>query len=64
MKGVYVKINQFQTYSPKAERMVTKYVLVKTEEVKGRRKNTTLLETYRLADVVRELAALYGGDSE
>lgn len=44
--------------------MVTKYVLVKTEEVKGRRKNTTLLETYRMADVVQELAALYGGDSE
>ena len=44
--------------------MVTKYVLVKTEEVKGRRKNTTLLETYQMADVVRELAALYGGDSE
>ena len=63
-KEIYVKINQFQSYSPKAERMVTKYVLIKTEEDKGRRKNTTLIETYRMADIVKKLADLYGGDPE
>lgn len=44
--------------------MVTKYVLIKTEEVKGRRKNTTLIETYRMEDIVKKLADLYGGDPE
>lgn len=62
LKGQHIKINQVQAYSQKAKRMVTKYVVIRTEEMTdGRRKNTTLLETYQLADVVKSLAELYGG---
>lgn len=60
-KGIYVKINQIQTYSEKSERMVTKYMLIKTEKIAGRNKNTTILETYQLAEVVKCLAGIYGG---
>lgn len=60
-KGVYVKINQIQTYSEKSERMVTKYMLIQTERIAGRNKNTTILETYQLAEVVKRLADMYGG---
>lgn len=60
-KGIFVKINQVQAYSKKSERMVTKYMLIKTEKIAGRNKNTTILETYRLAEVVKCLADMYGG---
>lgn len=60
-KGIYVKINQIQTYSEKSERMVTKYMLIQTERISGRNKNTTILETYQLAEVVKRLADMYGG---
>lgn len=60
-KDVYVKINQIQTYSEKSERMVTKYMLIQTERIAGRNKNTTILETYQLAEVVKRLADMYGG---
>lgn len=60
-KGVYVKINQIQTYSEKSERMVTKYMLIQNERIAGRNKNTTILETYQLAEVVKRLADMYGG---
>ena len=64
MKGRYIKINQYQSYSPKAERMVTKFVLTEKREVElhGRKKvkNVTILETYSMADVVKELARIYG----
>lgn len=61
-KGVYIKINQVQTYSEKSERMVTKYMLIKTEEKDGKRKSTTILETYQMIDVVKCLAEIYGGE--
>ncbi len=60
-QGMHYKINQVQSYSPRAERMVTKYLLIETKEVNDRRVNTTILETYSLVDVVKMLAALYGG---
>ena len=60
-KGIYVKINQIQTYSEKSERMVTKYMLIQTERIAGRNKNTTILATYQLAEVVKRLADMYGG---
>lgn len=60
-KGIYVKINQVQSYSNRAERMVTKYLLIKQEEVNGRNKNVTILETYQIADVVKKLSEMYGG---
>lgn len=58
LRGRRIKINQFQHYSEELGRMVTKYVLV--EERIGA-KNVTILETYQMADVVKTLAALYGG---
>lgn len=60
-KGVYVKINQQQTFSERSERMVTKYVLKTEQEVDGKKKNVTILETYHAADVVKKLADMYGG---
>lgn len=63
-KGRYVKINQHQAYSERQERMVTKYVLQETRELNGKRKSVTILETYQLADVVKKLAAIYGGDDD
>ena len=61
-KGVYVKINQVQSYSEENERMVTKYMLIKNEKSEGKSRNETIIETYRLVDVVKCLAAMYGGD--
>lgn len=40
--------------------MVNKYVIIQTEkQMDGRNKNTTLLESYQLAEVVKLLAGLY-----
>lgn len=64
-KGRHIKINQFQSYSEKAGRRVTKFVLQETKQNDtGKVKTVTLLETYQLADVVKRLAAIYGGDEE
>lgn len=61
-KGRYIRINQFQSYSEKAERMVTKYVLTEKRTLNtGKQKNVTILETYQMADIVKTLAELYGG---
>ena len=61
-QGRYVKINQHQRYSPKQGRMVTKYVLQETRDTgTGKTKTVTLLETYQQAEVVKELARIYGG---
>ena len=62
MKGRKIKINQMQAYSSKAEKMITKYVVIESKEMNGRVKNTTLLETYSMVDVVKLLASLYRGD--
>lgn len=60
-KGRYIKINQYQSYSEKAERMVTKYVLTEKRTLKnGKRKDFAILETYKIADIVNTLAELYG----
>lgn len=64
-KGRYIKINQYQAYSEKQGRMVTKYVLQETRTTQtGKRKAFTILESYQLSDIVKELAAIYGGDAE
>lgn len=61
-KGRYIRINHFQSYSEKAKRMVTKYVLTEKRTLEtGERKNVTILETYQMADIVKTLAELYGG---
>ena len=58
-KGIIIKINQVQSYSEKAERMVNKYVIIRSEKIGNKNKNTTLLESYQLAEVVQLLAELY-----
>ena len=64
-KGRYIRINQYQSYSERAERMVTKFVLTEKRTTEtGEMKNFTILETYRMADVVKILAELYGGADE
>lgn len=65
MKGKYISINQYQAWSNRAERMVTKFVVSEKRIVKGKPKNVSICETYQMADVVKTLAALLndGGGS-
>lgn len=61
-RGQFVKINQYQSYSKRAERMVTKYVLQEIKEtMDGKEKSVTIFESYQMADVVKFLAEMYGG---
>ena len=61
MNGRYVTINQNQFYSDKLEKMCTKYVLKEKMEIDGKTKDMTLLETFRMVDVVNFLADLLNG---
>lgn len=61
-KGRRVKIDQRQTWSDKTQRMVTMYQLREEVMVEGERKSVTILETYQLVEVVKTLAAMYGGE--
>ena len=61
MNGRYITINQNQFYSEKLEKMCTKYVLKEKAEIDGEPKNVTLLETFRMVDVVNFLADLLNG---
>lgn len=61
MKGQYITINQNQFYSEKLEKMCTKYVLKERMEIDGKMQNVTLLETFRMVDVVNFLADLLNG---
>lgn len=61
IKGRRIKIDQYQSYSEKAGRMVTKFVLKeKRTTATGKQKDFVIMETYQLADVVKELARMYG----
>ena len=63
MNGRYITINQNQFYSDKLEKMCTKYVLKEKMEIDGKMKDMTLLETFRMVDVVNFLAnSLNGGE--
>ena len=61
MNGRYITINQNQFYSDKLGKMCTKYVLKEKMEIDDKVQNLTLLETFRLADVVNFLADLLNG---
>lgn len=64
-KGRYIKINQYQNYSEKAGRMVTKYVLSEKKMTDtGKMKDSAILESYQMADVVKRLAELCGEANE
>lgn len=61
MNGRYITINQNQLYSEKLEKMCTKYVLKEKMEIDDKMQNVTLLETFRMVDVVNFLADLLNG---
>lgn len=61
INGRYITINQNQFYSEKLEKMCTKYVLKEKMEIDGKIKDMTLLETFRMVDVVNFLADLLNG---
>lgn len=61
INGRYITINQNQFYSEKLEKMCTKYVLKEKMEIDGKMKDMTLLETFRMVDVVNFLADLLNG---
>ena len=65
-KGVYVSINQYQRYSDKAERMVTKFVVTTPKYYPDEQKikNVAVCESYRMIDVVQALAALLNGGGD
>ena len=67
MRGRHIKINQFQSWSEKAERMVTKFVVCEKRMVNDKYKDVAILETYQRAEVVKGLVSLLndpGGDGE
>ena len=58
-KGRFIKINQYQSYSARAERMVTKYVVCEKKKTpQGKTKDFVILESYQMADVVKKLAEM------
>ena len=61
MNGRYITINQNQFYSEKLEKMCTKYVLKEKMKIDDKMQNVTLLETFRMVDVVNFLADLLNG---
>ena len=61
LNGRYITINQNQFYSEKLEKMCTKYLLKEKMEIDGKMKDMTLLETFRMVDVVNFLADLLNG---
>ena len=61
MNRRYITINQNQFYSDKLGKMCTKYVLKEKMEIDDKMQNVTLLETFRMVDVVNFLADLLNG---
>lgn len=64
-KGRYIRINQIQAFSIESQRMVTKYVVKERRYIEAldKEKDITLIETYKMIDVVNYLAEqLSGGE--
>lgn len=61
LKGRYITINQTQFYSEQLDKMCTKYFLREKQEIDGEEKNVTLLETFRMIDIINFLADLMNG---
>ena len=64
LQGRRVKINQFQSWSEKKRRMVTKFVISERKTVDGVTKDVAIMDTYQQSEVVKALVALLnsGGD--
>ena len=61
LKGRYIKINQIQFYSEKLNKMSTKFVLKESVNINGKKKDVTLLETFRMIEVVNFLIVMLDG---
>lgn len=61
LKGRYITINQTQFYSEQLDKMCTKYILREKQEIDGEIKNITLLETFKMVDIINCLADLLNG---
>lgn len=61
LRGRYITINQTQFYSEQLDKMCTKYFLREKQEVDGEEKNVTLLETFRMIDIINFLADVLNG---
>lgn len=61
LKGRYITINQTQFYSEQLDKMCTKYILKEKQDIEGETKNITLLETFRMIDIINFLADMLNG---
>ena len=61
LKGRYITINQTQFYSEQLDKMCTKYIVREKQEIDGEIKNITLLETFKMVDIINCLADLLNG---
>lgn len=63
LRGRYIRINQIQFYSSERQKMSTKFILKEriTVDDDGETEDVTLLETFRMIDVVNFLADELGG---
>lgn len=63
LRGRYIRINQIQFYSSERQKMSTKFILKerRVDEDDGEEKDFTLLEAFRMIDVVNYLADELGG---
>lgn len=65
LRGYRIRINQYQCWSDKSERMVTKYVAA-TEKINprtGRPHSVSICESYHAVEIVKALAELLNSDS-
>lgn len=63
-RGRTIKINQSQIWFDETERMATKYTVLERQMVNGKKKDSVLIESFRLEEIVKFLADLYkGGES-
>lgn len=61
LRGRYITINQTQFYSEQLDKMCTKYFLREKQEIDGEDKNITLLETFRMIDIINFLVDMLNG---
>lgn len=61
MQGRKIRINQYQHYSDKRGRMVTKYVLTEEKIIREKRKTVEIATAYQMSEVVKILAGLLEG---
>ena len=64
LQGRPIKINQTQVWIEETKRMATKYTVKEQKTVEGKMKDEVLMDSYKLAEVVKCLAdMLSGGES-